>query len=150
MADLTQLIRKRVKVYVGVAGADTSSAANFTEVGWCQGRETKVVEAGRNEIELDDDSNFKIGIDYEITFIGLETDTVKRQALEALEIQKIDILLVDRDDLATAEKFAGLTLSLSPNFVYSKKEVRKHNLKATVTAEKLSDIMTELTGLSGY
>jgi hypothetical protein len=150
MADKTKIIRKTVKVYIGAAGADTGTASNFTEVGWCEGGQTKLTEGERSTIPLDDDTDFKLSTKYDMNCVGLETDTAKITALETLEDGEVDILLVERDDLTKAYKLANMQLQMAPNFNYTKKDVNRINLLATRTAAKLTDFFTELTGLTGY
>lgn len=151
MADKTKIKFETVKIYVAPAGEDTATPANWTEVGWCEGGKTVLTEKERSSIPLDDDSDYKVSVKYGLDAVSLETDLPKIQALEALEDQDLDVLLVKRSDLTTAYKLTNLGLAVVPDFNFTSKEPQRVNLNFTKSAAKLTDFFSEVTGLpAGY
>jgi hypothetical protein len=148
--DKTKIIRESVDVFIAPKGTDTATAASWTILGWCEAETIKLTSSGRNEIELHDNSKFKISNEFLFEALGLETDQAKITALEGFEDQDVDILLIKRADRTAGYKLDGLTLIVEPDFVFSNKTPKKVKISATRTAQSLSDFLSEVTGLSGY
>jgi len=150
MGDKTKIFAEAVDVFMAPTGTANTPASGWTIAGFCEGGKTKVSEAGRNTVPLNDDSDFKLNIKYKFEATGLETDLTKIQALEALEADDVDILLVKLDDRTKGYKLTRFTLITIPDLNFNTKEPRRLLLEATRTAKLISDFYTEVTGLSDF
>ena len=145
--DKTKIIREAVDVYIAETGESTNSGneSAWTLLGWCGGGSIKLSPQNRNEIDLHDDSKFRLSTDFLFEAMGLETTSAQITALEAFEDLDVDILLVTRADRAECRKLAGMTFIIEPDFVFSEKTPKKIKVEATVTAANLSAFYSEVT-----
>lgn len=150
MADKSKIFAETVKVYLAETGTPNTPASGWTEIGWAEGGKTQVAEDSRSNVRLDDDSDHKLGIKFKFDAVGLETDLVKIQALEAFEAEVIDILLVKREAPTSGYKLTKFSVAVAPNFIFSTTDPRRLNITGSRSAAKLSDVWDEVTGLSGF
>ena len=148
--DKTKIIREAVDVFIAETGTGTGTAGDWTLLGWCEGGSIKLSPQNRNEIDLHDDSKFRLSTDFLFEAMGLETTSAQITALEAFEDLDVDILLVTRANRANARKLSGMTFIIEPEFVFSEKTPKKIKVEATVTAANLSAFYSEVTSLTGY
>ena len=148
--DKTKIIREAVDVFIAETGTGTGTAGDWTLLGWCEGGSIKLSPQNRNEIDLHDDSKFRLSTDFLFEAMGLETTSAQITALEAFEDLDVDILLITRANRANARKLSGMTFIIEPEFVFSEKTPKKIKVEATVTAANLSAFYSEVTSLTGY
>lgn len=142
MANLGNLIREDVSIYLAETGTSSGNLSSWLDVGWCQGRQTRLDGIGRIQLDTND-GLINLAKEFEFKAVALQTDRPKLLSLEALVNKPIDILMVSRRR-SVNYKLSAFFLGISPNFVYTIKDVKKFILRAKKKSRELTDLYSEL------
>lgn len=129
MGNRGNIVYEPVWIYLAEQGTPDSDLSQWLNLGYCDGGKTRLTVA-RRFIRVMNGYDLLLGKEFVFSAVGLETNYAKVQALEILELEKVDILLIDYYDYWIRHHLKGYKLDISPEWPYSPRDARSIEIKA--------------------
>jgi hypothetical protein len=138
VANKGNIVAEAVQVYLAAAGTDSGDLTLWTEVGWCEGGQTRLVEESRDTLDMNG-YVLTTNIKYLFRCLALQTNSANLIALDGFDNTHVDIMLLARENTLVKYLYLKMLFSLGPDFSYSKNAASKISVEARRVACKLSD-----------